>query len=298
MVQTRHDFFDEAFLARLERLHLISKRTRRPTSGARRSRRMGDGLEFADHRAYAPGDDIRFIDWPYFARMEKLLLRMFHQHSDADVTILLDTSASMAPAGRMQKFDYARRAAAALAYVAMGSLERVTLIPFSDKLARAMNTARSRDRVLDVLDFLAALRPAGDTQLSRCAVEFAHRTPSAGTILILTDLLDCADQLSNTLARLRLRGHEVTVLHLFAREDASPTLAGPMLLKQAEKQTQFSADINDDLLASYRTRWVAFQRRCESACLARESIYVSACTDVPFDELILNTLRRAGVLGG
>ena len=105
----------------------------------------------------------------------------------------------------------------------------------------------------------------------------------------------CVEQLGQRLVQ---RGHEVTVLHLFAREDASPALAGPMLLKQAEKQTQFSADINDDLLASYRTRWAAFQRGCESACLARESIYVSACTDTPFDELILNSLRRAGVLGG
>ncbi len=298
MVQTRHDFFDEAFLARLERLHLISKRTRRPTSGARRSRRMGDGLEFADHRAYAPGDDIRFIDWPYFARMEKLLLRMFHQHSDADVTILLDISTSMAPAGRCQKFDYARRAAAALAYVAMGSLERVTLIPFADKLGRAMQTARSRAQVLQVMDFLVALRPTGGTQLSRCAIEFTRRASSGGTVLLLSDLLDCADQLSQALARLRLCGHEVAVLHLFARQDASPDLAGPMLLKQAEKQTQLSADVTDDLLASYRARWAKFQRECEMACLARESIYVSACTDVPFDKLILETLRRAGILGG
>ena len=298
MIQTREDFFDEAFLARLERLHLISKRTRRPVSGARRSRSMGDGLEFADHRAYAPGDDIRFIDWPYFARMEKLLLRLFHQHSDADVTILLDVSASMAPAGRTQKFDYARRTAAALAYVAMGCLERVTLIPFSDSLGRALRTARSRGRVLQVMDFLMTLRPGGNTQLSRCAVEFTHRTPSPGTVLILTDLLDCADQLSSALARLRLGGHEVAVLHLFAREDACPDLAGPMLLKQAEKQTQFSADISDELLASYRRKWAAYQLGCEATCMSRESTYVSACTDTPFDELILNTLRRAGVLGG
>ncbi|MCK4601697.1 MAG: DUF58 domain-containing protein, partial [Phycisphaerae bacterium] len=116
-----YEFFDEAFLARLERLHLIAKRmAARGPSGPRRSRRLGDGLEFADHRAYAPGDDIRFIDWPYYARMERLLLRLFHEHSESDVAILFDASASMAPGGVMEKFDYARRAAAALAYVAMG----------------------------------------------------------------------------------------------------------------------------------------------------------------------------------
>ncbi len=298
MARTGHDFFDEAFLARLERLHLIAKRTVRTTSGARRSRTMGDGLEFADHRAYAPGDDIRFVDWPYFARMEKLLLRMFHQHSDADVAILLDVSASMAPAGDSRKFDYARRAAAALAYVAMGSLERVAIVPFSDKLGRGLHTARGRGQIMHVLDYLAALRPAGATQLLRCSIEYARRAPTAGTVLILTDLLDCADQLSSALARLRLRGHDVTVLHLFSRDDAAPELAGPMLLKQTEKQTQFSADITDELLESYRDRWAHFERTCQATCMARESTYVSACTDVPFDKLILSTLRRAGVVAG
>lgn len=298
MAQNRHDFFDKAFLARLERLHLIAKHTTRPTSGARRSRTIGDGLEFADHRAYAPGDDLRFVDWPYFARMDKLLLRMFHQHSDAEVSILLDASASMAVAGNTEKFDYARRTAAALAYVAMGSLERVTIVPFANSLGRGLHTARGRDQVLNVLDYLASLQPSGATQLLRCAVEFARRTPAAGTVLVLTDLLDCADQLSSMLARLRLRGHQVTVIHLFAPEDASPKLAGPMVLKQPEKQTRFSADITDDLLDSYRQAWRQFQLRCETTCLARESTYVPACTDVPFDRLILHSLRRAGVLAG
>ena len=101
MVKSRKDrLFDKQFLARLQQLHLIAKRlTARGAGGARRSRRIGDGLEFADHRSYEAGDDIRFIDWPYYARMEKLLLRLFHQRNEADVIILLDVSASMAPGG-------------------------------------------------------------------------------------------------------------------------------------------------------------------------------------------------------
>jgi len=298
MALNENDFFDEAFLARLEHLHLMAKRTARPTSGARRSRTIGDGLEFADHRAYAPGDDPRFIDWPYYARMDKLLLRMFHQHSDAEVSILLDVSASMAPAGKSEKFDYARKTAAALAYVAMGSLERVNIVPFSASLGRGLHTARGRNQVLHVLNYLTALQPNGATQLMRCSVEFARRTPAAGTVLVITDLLDCADQLSSALARLRLRGHQVTVIHLFAPEDASPKLAGPMVLKQPEKQTRFIGDITDDLLESYHNAWEQFQHRCQTICLSRESTYVSACTDVPFDKLILHSLRRAGVLAG
>ena len=127
--------FGDEFLRRLQRLGLIAKRIRAVSAGPgqRRSRRLGDGLEFADHRAYAPGDDIRFLDWPYYARMERLLLRLFHEHSEGAVSLLLDSSASM-QLGELCKFDYARRTAAALAYVAMASLDRVRVLPFAETL--------------------------------------------------------------------------------------------------------------------------------------------------------------------
>lgn len=90
--------FDGDFLSRLERLHLlISKMSRSGTAGQHRSHWLGDGLEFADHRDYSSGDDLRFIDWSCYARLEKLLVRLFHRHSENDLAILLDVSASMAP---------------------------------------------------------------------------------------------------------------------------------------------------------------------------------------------------------
>lgn len=300
MHENKHKFFDENFLARLEQLHLIAKRiTTRPSAAMRRSHRLGDGLEFADHRDYAPGDDIRFIDWPYFARMEKLLLRMFHEHSDTDVTILLDTSASMAPGGRIAKFDYARKTAAALAYVAMGSLQRVNLLPFARgiSLSREMHTGRNRGQILEVLEFLADLETGGDTELARSIVQLTHRAKSPRTVLIISDFLDCDDQLSDSLVRLRLRGHDAAVLHLYSPADASGDLAGPMLLKHSEDERQLSVNVSDDLLQSYREQWRQFINRCESACLAREAIYIAASTDIPFEQLILKTLRKAGVIG-
>src|SRR5512140_2366958 len=104
MSSRRYSFCDEDFLARLERLHLVAKHVAsRWSAGQRRSHRMGDGLEFADHRDYAGGDDIRFIDWPFYARMEKLLLRLFHEHSESDVAIMLDASGSMSPGAAVEK---------------------------------------------------------------------------------------------------------------------------------------------------------------------------------------------------
>ena len=294
-----YEFFDEAFLARLERLHLIAKRmAARGPSGPRRSRRLGDGLEFADHRAYAPGDDIRFIDWPYYARMERLLLRLFHEHSESDVAILFDASASMAPGGVMEKFDYARRAAAALAYVAMGSGQRAVLLPFAERLGPPERTGRNRAQVLDVLDYLAGVVPAGRTQLRRCVETFCRQCESAGTVLLVSDLLDCRDDMPDALGLLGQKNCDVIVLHLFSRSEAVPSLRGPMLLDQAETAQRMSVNVTDEVLANYRRCWQRFRTGCERACLSRGATYIAAPTDVPFERLVLMSLKKAGVIAG
>ncbi len=290
----RDDIFDAGFLALLERLHLLAKRLAGgPAAGQRRSRRLGDGLEFADHRDYAAGDDIRFINWPYYARMEKLLLRMFHEHSDQGVFILLDCSGSMR-SGKT-KFDYARRTAAALAYVAMGGLERVVVQPFAGDLAAPLHTGRNRAQILTVLDYLAALAPDGQTDLRRCVERLAARQDFGGSVLVLSDLLDCGDQLSDALARLRPRC-EPTVIHLYGPEDAEPSVSGQVQLQHAETAREMNLDATPELLESYRLRWREFCGACEHAVLSRGGTYVSAPTSLPFEKLVLGALRKAGVL--
>jgi len=297
--------FDKDFLARLERLHLVAKRMSvRRRAGARRSRSMGDGLEFADHRGYAPGDDIRFLDWPYYARMEKLLLRLFHQHSEADVVIALDCSGSMgadgAP-GAANKFDYARRAAAALAYVAMGSLDRVTLVPFSDALGRALSTGRDRGKIFAVLDYLAGLGAGGRTDLTGCMRRLAGMYDSPAAVLLISDLLDCGPELSDALAHLSAGGHDATVLHLYSAADARGELDGALLLEHSETARQMRLFVTDEILASYRGQWARFRDGCRRSCISRGGTYVAACSDpgAPgFEGLILHALCRAGVLTG
>jgi len=299
MMQRGYDFFDEDFLARLQRLRLIAKRiaSRAPT-GARRSRRLGDGLEFADHRDYVPGDEFRFIDWPYYARMEKLLVRLFHEHSEADVAILLDVSASMAPGGDIDKFNYARRTAAALAYVAMGAGQCVLLQPFADELHRHLRVGRNRAKIFGVLDFLDDLTATGRTRLASCVERFVQRQGSAGTVLLVSDLLDCHRELRDALARLSMLGCQTVILHTYSPADASPALTGQMILHQVETDQRMNLQITDDVLDSYRREWTQFSRECRRMCLSRRAIYVETPTDRPFEQLMLRTLKRAGVLTG
>ena len=299
MAARRDELFDDEFLARLQQLHLIAKRlTARGAGGARRSLRMGDGLEFADHRSYAPGDDIRFIDWPYYARMEKLLLRLFHERSEADVVLLVDSSASMAPGGAMGKFDYALQAAAALAFVAMGGLERVVVQPFAGEPGEALHTGRNRGQILEVLDFLAGLKPGGPTRLRRCVGRFARRLDAPATVMLLSDLLDCGDELSDALAELRVRRCDVTVLHVYSPLDAEPDLSGPIRLEQAETAETLVLNATEAVRESYRRRWEEFRTGLARVAVSRGATYVGAASDVPFEQLVLHTLRQAGVLSG
>lgn len=299
MATRRERLFDDQFLARLQGLHLIAKRlTARGAGGARRSRRIGDGLEFADHRSYAPGDDIRFIDWPYYARMEKLLLRLFHERSEADVVLLLDVSASMAPGGVMEKFDYACRAAAALAFVAMGGLERVIVQPFAEELAEALRAGRNRGQILEVLDFLAALEPGGKTGLRRSLGRLARRLDAPATVLLVSDLLDCGEELSDALAELRTRRCDVTVLHVCSPLDAAPDLSGPIRLQQAETGETMLLHVTERVRDSYRRRWEEFCAGLARTAASRGAAYVAAACDVPFEQLVLHTLRQARILAG
>ncbi len=289
--------FGDEFLRRLQQLGLIAKRisTTSAASGQRRSRRLGDGLEFADHRAYAPGDDIRFLDWPYYARMERMLLRLFHEHSEGAVTILLDCSASMG-LGEVAKFDYARRTAAALAYVAMCSLDRVRLLPFSDGLGEGMQTGRNRGQILQVLEYLEALALAGRTDLAGATGEFVRRYAETGTVFLVSDLLDCQDDLSDALASMRQRKDQVLVLHVTDACDSDPALSGPVQLAAVETAGRRSLHVTEEILASYADQWRQFVAGTERTCLTRGAIYVQAPTSAPFDRLVMQTLAKAGVL--
>jgi len=292
-----HDLFDEEFLRRLQRLGLLAKRMAAAPSagGRRRSRSLGDGLEFADHRPYAPGDDIRFLDWPYYARMERLLLRLFHEHSEGAVSLLIDASASMS-AGVVRKFDYARRTAAALAYVAMVSLDRVRLLPFAESLGQGLRTGRNSGQILTVLDFLSEMPCAGRTRLGHAVDEIVGGGGQTGTVIVLTDAMDLGEDLSPALAVLRARGDEVILLHIADEFDASPPLAGAVQLEGLEADGRMTVHVTDAVLEEYRRQWDRFAAGVERTCLSRGAGYLRAPTSAPFEKLVLQTLQKAGVV--
>ncbi|HET9416738.1 MAG TPA: DUF58 domain-containing protein, partial [Candidatus Limnocylindria bacterium] len=137
-VSQRTTFFDEAFLRRLEQLELASRRlTAGRMKGERRSVRRGQSVEFADYRTYAMGDDLRQLDWNAYARLERLFVKLFVEEEDVTVHLLVDASRSM-DYGQPNKLDAARRAAAALGYLGLASMDRVSIAFLGDGTATPM----------------------------------------------------------------------------------------------------------------------------------------------------------------
>jgi uncharacterized protein (DUF58 family) len=165
----RAPFFDEVFLRRLEQLELASRRlTAGRMKGERRSTRRGQSVEFADYRNYSAGDDLRQLDWNAYARLEKLFVKLFVEEEDVTVHILVDASRSM-DYGEPNKLEAARRAAAALGYLGLASMDRVSVAFLGDGTATAMRPMRGKRRALELFNFLSEPRTERLTGLAAAA---------------------------------------------------------------------------------------------------------------------------------
>ena len=180
--------FDDEFLKKLEYLHVVSKRA---FAGQNRADRLtpkrGRGLEFADHRPYTPGDDFRHIDWKAYKRLNRLLLRLFDEERDLPIYLMLDVSGSMAEAA---KFDLARRIVAALCYIGLVHLDRLTILPFGPGLGHESTPGRGKGRIFRVFEQLERLEAAGPTDLRESFKEFAERSRQHGLTVVISDFLD------------------------------------------------------------------------------------------------------------
>ena len=184
------DVFDAQFLRRLEQIELLARRIfRGQIRGERITKRRGRGLEFTDYRPYQAGDDLRYMDWNVSARLDKLFLKIFASEEDLSLHVLLDTSASMS-VGTLEKFDYARRLAAAFAYIGVANLDRVTVSGFDASCLSNPAVFSSRRHIVRVFETLKNLAPRGVSSFSQSMQSFCAMGRSRGLVVVLSDLFD------------------------------------------------------------------------------------------------------------
>ena len=180
------DLFDEEFQRKLDYLALVSRRVFAGRLRAeRRSKRTGSGIEFADHREYAAGDDFRYLDWNVYGRSGKLLLRLFEEEEDLSIYILLDASLSMS-FGTPPKFNHARKLAAAMAYVGLANLDRVAMAAWSTEVEKQLPASRGKGQIFKVFEFLRSIKPGGETALADVAKAFTSQHKRRGIAIVIS----------------------------------------------------------------------------------------------------------------
>ncbi len=288
--------FDSEFLKKLEYLSLVSHRVfRGQLLAQRRTKQLGGGIEFADHRDYTPGDDLRYLDWNVYARLNETLLKRFQEEEDLHVYLFVDCSRSM-DFGSPLKFDYARQVAAALAYIALADLDRVSVIAFAGDTLDSFPLTRGKARILSLLDFLERLECRGDvTDLARVTTGFVHRSQRRGLAIVLSDLYDPSG-FQRGIDVLRHRQYEPHLVQVYDRREAEPDLLGDLELYDVETAGTRKVTISERNLRQYRRIFSDFLSSVERYCLTYGLGCTRTSTEVPFDELVLRMMREAGAV--
>jgi uncharacterized protein (DUF58 family) len=289
-------WFDDAFLRKLEQLALIARRVARGGArGERKTARTGGGLEFADHREYAPGDDPRRIDWNAYGRLERPLVRLFEAEEELPLHLLVDTSGSMA-IGQPPKLALAARLAAALAYLGLAALDPVYLYPFAAGLDEDAGRTRGRDPFRVLLARLARLHAHGTTDLDAAVTRLLARRRRRGMAVVLSDLFS-AGGCEAGLERLRHAGFQPVVVAITATEDRhAPADDDELVLVDVESGVERRIALDADARRDYERAARERLERLERFCRRRALLWFAVSSEQPFDAVVLRMLRAGGLV--
>lgn len=289
-------FFDTDFLRKLERLHLVAKRlSLAGAKGEHAAARKGFSLEFSDYRRYQRGDDLRYVDWNIYRRLERLLLKVFTSEEEMNIYLLIDTSRSMAE-GTPGKLEYAKKVAAALGYIGLKNLDRVGGASFSTRLHAPLTLGRGRKQILGLFRFLGALPAGGETDLRAAARAFTHLFPHPGFVVIVSDLFDPRGWRA-ALEELSVKRYQILVVHIIEEREQEPHARGDLALVDVEDGRERKLFLDAELVRRYRAELAAYFKEIETVCGSRGIDYLRTSTAIPFDEFVLQTLRQVSSLG-
>jgi uncharacterized protein (DUF58 family) len=289
-------------LATVGRLELIARGVVEGfVAGKHRSPHKGFSVEFAEHRQYVPGDDLRSLDWRVLARKDRYYVKQYVEETNLRATLLLDASGSMAYCGeraaelegrRLSKFAYAQHLAAVLTYLLVGQQDAVGLVTF-DTRRRCYQPARCRaSQVRVILEEVERTAPGGETALAEILHDVAERVPRRGLVIVLSDLFDDATAILNALHHFRHRRHEVLLFHILAEEELSFPFEGFTRFRDLERPGERYDVDPHTIRASYVDTVHRFLRTIESGCGRMKIDYVPMNTQTPFDRALADYLGR------
>jgi len=264
-------------------------------TGLHRSPFHGSSVEFAEHREYVPGDDIRYIDWKVFGRSDRYYIKQFEEETNLRVQLVLDASESMAyGSGAMSKLDYARTLAASLAYLILGQQDAVGALVFDEKIRAEAPISQSRSHLQDLVGVLAQQSGKDATDIGEVLGRVSDRLKRRCLIVLLTDLFDDKDGLVHGLRRLRHAGHDVLVIHVMDPDELNFPFTRMTLFEGLEDYPDQLAD-PEAVREAYLVEIREFMREMRRDFRNSGIQYQLADCSRSFDQVLRESLvRRAG----
>ena len=267
-------------------------------SGMHRSAYHGFSVEFAEHRQYAPGDDVRYVDWRIFGRADRLQIKQYEEETNLRCNILLDASGSMryggASAGGVSKFEYACGLAASLAYLLVSQQDAVGLITYDSEVRSRLPSSTGKRHLANFLEILEDTRAARATDVKVLFHRLAEELRQRSMVIVISDLLAEVDELVSGLEHIARAGHELIVLHVMDDDEWRLPFTENIRFEGLELDRFLLVD-PQSLRDSYVSAVQRFVARVQAACLRTRGDYVSVNTADPMDAVLTGYLaRRAG----
>jgi uncharacterized protein (DUF58 family) len=289
------DLFDDEFQRKLDYLALVSRRVFAGRLRAeRRTKKSGSGVEFADHRDYQPGDDFRTLDWNVYQRFDRLLVRLYEEEEDLAIYFIVDASRSMG-FGDGRKLRYAKKVAAALAYVGLANLDRVSIVTTTDQVSGRMPETRGKARIFKAFRFLRGVQADGTTDLGDAMKTFVAQNKRRGLAVLISDLYDPRG-FEKGINVLRYNKFDPFLVHVVDPAEGKPRLHGDVLVYDCETGDEREVTVTQKVLSRFGEAYEQYLADVERFCATHQVPHVRASIEVPFDEMILRVFRRGGFL--
>jgi uncharacterized protein (DUF58 family) len=283
------------FLAQLERLELVSRKVfRGRMKGERRSKRKGQSVEFADFRNYVHGDDLRFIDWNTYARLDRLFLKMFLEEEDLHFYALIDASRSM-EFGQPSKLQYAKQLAAALGFIGLVRADRVKVETIGQPPKVPGPVLRGRGSMWRLMSHLESIEPGESATLAQGVKNFCIRNSGKGIVVLISDLMD-KQGYEEALRYLVAQQMDVYIIQVLSQEEIDPDVKGDLKLIDCEDSDIAEITVSAPLLNRYKKTLNAFVDGAREFCNRRGMSYLLANNQTPVEQLVTSYLRKRGLV--
>lgn len=307
--QTIDELIDSSMAARLGALDFTSRKIfAGKLKGERRSKKRGESVEFADHKPYVVGDDLRHIDWNIYARLDRLFLKLFMEEEDLALHVVVDCSGS-ADCGEPSKFLFAQKLAMALGYIGLVNFNRVSATAIGGLgeapqdqdarreavITRAVRDLRGRRRTLELARFLCSLEPGGNAPFTEACKRIALARRGKGVMVVISDFF-IKEGYETGLRLLLGRGYDVVAIQVLSPQELDPPIVGDLRLRDVEDADQAEVTISAPLLRKYKANLAAYCEVLRTFCARREITHFTVRSDLGVDVLLLDYLRKRGVV--